>query len=548
MKITVAQLNPTVGDIDGNVGKALEVIERAAGERSQLVVLPELYITGYPPRDLLDRPAFIDEAQLGLERIVEATKTSASPGVLVGCPRPTGFTEGTGLYNCAVLISNGKIVFEQAKSLLPMYDVFDEARYFDPAKRISSVSFANVNIGFSICEDSWSDESIWDKNPYPYDPIRVLAKNGANLMINISASPFTVGKERTRYQLIRSHTRKHAVPFLFVNQVGGNDELIFDGRSLFMDEYGEVRAAFPPFVEAVRTIDAEHPGEEPPYQMQDEKEAVFEALVLGTRDYVRKCGFSKVVIGLSGGIDSSVVAVIASRALGSGNVTALSLPSPYSSKASVEDAKKLAANLGIRLEIIDISQTMNAYDGMLRKPFEGLASDVTEENIQARIRGNILMAFANKFDMLPLSTGNKSELAVGYCTLYGDMSGGLAVISDVPKTYVYKLAEWINRDGGIIPRNVIKKPPSAELKPRQRDQDVLPPYELLDPILEYYIDKECSLEEIVRHGFDRRIVTWVVEAVRRNEYKRKQAPPGLKITSKAFGSGRRMPIAAKYKG
>jgi NAD+ synthase (glutamine-hydrolysing) len=548
MKITIAQLNPTVGDIDGNVGKALDVIARAVRDQSDLVVFPELYITGYPPRDLLGRPAFIDEAQLGLERLVEATEASASPGVLVGCPRPTGFTEGTGLYNTAILISNGKVVFEQAKSLLPMYDVFDEARYFDPAKRIASVSFADHCIGFSICEDSWSDESIWDQNPYPYNPIHVLAKSGANLMINISASPFTVGKESMRYKLMRSQTRKHSVPFLFVNQVGGNDELIFDGRSLFMDEHGEVQAVLPPFIEAVRTVDIKHLEEQPPYQLQNEIEAVFNALVLGTRDYVRKCGFANVVIGLSGGIDSSVVAVIAAHALGAENVTALSLPSPYSSKTSIEDVEKLVANLGIRLEIIDISGAMKAYDNMLSKPFAGLEGDVTEENIQARIRGNVLMAFSNKFGMLPLSTGNKSELAVGYCTLYGDMSGGLAVISDVPKTFVYKLAEWINKDSDIIPQAIIKKPPSAELRPGQLDQDLLPPYEVLDPILEAYIDRGLSFEEIVRQGFDRRIAGWVLEAVRKNEYKRKQAPPGLKITSKAFGSGRRMPIAAKYKG
>jgi len=548
MKITIAQLNPTVGDIDGNVGKALDVVERAAAARSQLVVFPELFITGYPPRDLLDRADFIDEAQDGLRRLAEAAKDSAAPGILVGCPRRTGLTEGTGLYNSAVLLSEGGILLEQAKSLLPMYDVFDEARYFDPAKDISTMSFAGRSIGVSICEDSWSDASIWDRNPYPYDPIRVLAKGGADLMINISASPFTVGKEHTRHRLIRSHTRKHGVPFLFVNQVGGNDELIFDGRSLFMDEYGEVVAALPSFAEAVRTLDIGRETKDPPYRIQEDAEAVFQALVLGTRDYVCKCGFSKVVIGLSGGIDSSVVAVIASHAVGPANVTALSLPSPYSSAGSVEDAGRLCANLGVRIETIDISRTMKGYDEVLRKPFEGLESDVTEENIQARIRGNILMAFANKFGLLPLSTGNKSELAVGYCTLYGDMSGGLAVISDVPKTFVYKLADWINRNGEVIPRSIIEKPPSAELKPGQLDQDTLPPYEVLDPILEMCIDKEWSLEEIVRRGFDRRIVTWVVEAVRKNEYKRKQAPPGLKITSKAFGSGRRMPIAARYRG
>ncbi|MFH1754874.1 MAG: NAD+ synthase, partial [Candidatus Latescibacterota bacterium] len=519
----------------------------AAVERSDLVVFPELYITGYPPRDLLDQPAFIDEAQLGLERLVDATAECASPAVLVGCPRPTGFSEGTGLYNNVILVSQGKVVFEQSKSLLPTYDVFDEARYFDPAKRISTVAFAGENLGLSICEDSWSDASIWDQNPYPYDPIHVLAKGGASLMINISASPFTVGKERMRHQLIRGHARKHGVPFVFVNQVGGNDELIFDGRSLFVDKYGDVQAALPPFVEGLRTIDTGAGKDASTYQLQDEVEAVFQALTLGTRDYVQKCGFSKVVIGLSGGIDSSVTAAIAAEALGPGNVLALSLPSPYSSRASVEDTKQLVKNLGIGWEIIDISDTMSAYDGMLSKPFSGREKDVTEENIQARIRGNVLMAFANKFGLLPLSTGNKSELAVGYCTLYGDMSGGLAVISDVPKTFVYQIANWINRDGEVIPKAIIDKPPSAELKPGQLDQDILPPYDVLDPILESHIDRGRSLEEIVREGFERRTVAWVLDAVRKNEYKRRQAPPGLKITSKAFGSGRRMPIAAKYK-
>ncbi len=547
MKITMAQLNPTVGDIEGNISKTLEVIELANREKADLVVFPELFITGYPPRDLLYSPDFIDEAQAALEALVEETKRYGRLGVLIGCPRRTGFSEGRGFYNMAILISEGRIQFEQAKSLLPTYDVFDEDRYFDPARSITPFEFKGLWLGASICEDAWSDESIWGQNPYPFDPIRVLARSGAELIINISASPFSVGKEEVRFRLLRNHARKNGLPFLFVNQVGGNDELVFDGRSLFVDALGNVQVALPSFAEAIRTIDTERLAGPQSYQLEEEVETIFKALVLGTRDYIRKCGFSNVVMGLSGGIDSSVVAVIACHAIGPENVIALSLPSPHSSKSSVEDAKRLSDILGIRLEVVDISKAMKAYDSMLKSAFKGLEEDVTEENLQARIRGNILMAYANKFNLLPLSTGNKSELAVGYCTLYGDMSGGLAVISDVPKTMVYEIANYINRDGEVIPECILNKPPSAELKAGQLDQDVLPPYEVLDPILEAYIDMERPPEEIIREGFDPKIVEWVVDAVRKNEYKRKQAPPGLKMTSKAFGSGRRMPIAAKYR-
>jgi NAD+ synthase (glutamine-hydrolysing) len=546
MIFTMAQLNPTVGDIEGNVTKALDVIERAYGEQSELVIFPEMFITGYPPRDLLDRPAFIDEAQLALERLTEATKQYDPLGVLIGCPRPTGQIEGKGLFNVAILMAGGNIVFEQAKSLLPTYDVFDEDRYFDPARRITPFTFKDRCLGISICEDAWSDESIWSANPYPYDPIRVLAKGGADLLINISASPFTMGKEKTRYKLIRSHTRKNGLPFVMVNQVGGNDDLVFDGRSLFVDKLGNIQVALPAFVEAVRTIDTDNLEAPLPYKFEDEIEAMIKALVLGTRDYIRKSGFSKAVLALSGGIDSAVVAVIACQAVGPENVLALSMPSPYTSAASQADARKLAANLGIQLEELAITPAMEAYDKMLAEPFKGLGEGVTEENIQARIRGNLVMAFANKFDLLPLSTGNKSELSVGYCTLYGDMNGGLAVISDVPKTLVYRLALQINSGKEIIPQSIIDKPPSAELKPNQRDDDQLPPYEILDPILHAYIDRDSSIDEIVAGGFDRDTIEWVVDAVKKNEFKRKQAPPGLKMTSKAFGSGRRMPIAAKY--
>jgi NAD+ synthase (glutamine-hydrolysing) len=547
MRITMAQLNPTVGDLEGNVSKALDVITRASADRVDLIVFPELFITGYPLRDLVEQPAFMEETAVAIERIAEASKPFESLGIVIGCPRPTDRADGKGLHNAAILISKGRIEFEQAKSLLPTYDVFDEARYFDPARRIAAIPFKGEMLGLSICEDFWSDSTLW-KHHYPHDPIRILARSGAKLIINISASPFTVGKEQLRFELIRNHTRRHNIPFVFVNQVGGNDELVFDGRSLFVDALGEVQAALPSFEEAVHTIDTARFEKGEAYRFEDDVQAVFKALILGTRDYIRKCGFQKVVVGLSGGIDSSVVSVIAAKAIGPENVLTLSMPSPYSSKESIEDAERLAATLGMRIEIIEIAEAMKAYDKMLKKQFEGCETDVTEENIQARIRGNILMAFSNKFGLLPLSTGNKSELAVGYCTLYGDMSGGLAVISDVPKNFVYRLAEYINREGEIIPERVFEKLPSAELRPSQRDQDALPPYDVLDPILEAYIDGGLSLEEIVKEGFDRETVIWIIDAVRKNEFKRRQAPPGLKVTSKAFGSGRRMPIAAKYKG
>jgi NAD+ synthase (glutamine-hydrolysing) len=547
MRITIAQLNPVVGDIEGNVSRIADVLPIAAKDRADLVVFPELILTGYPPKDLLEFPGFISQVKAGLDRVVAVSASYHELGIVVGAPAPTAQPEGKPLFNTAFLVHAGKVLFQQPKMLLPTYDVFDELRYFKPGDSNDVVPFQNERLGLSVCEDFWNEPGAWAKRLYPFDPIDMLAGKGATLLINISASPFSVGKEAVRYRLLRDHAETHGLKFVFVNQVGGNDDLVFDGRSLVVDERGAARCVLPSFEEAVVTIDTADLGTAAPYELEREIVSVRKALVLGTRDYVRKCGFAKVVIGLSGGIDSAVTAAIAVDALGRENVLGIAMPSPYSSRESLEDAGELAKNLGIALEVIGISGLMDAYGGALDDAFKGLGEDVTEENIQARVRGNILMAFSNKFGYLPLSTGNKSELAVGYCTLYGDMSGGLSVISDLPKTMVFEVARLFNAGGTVIPERTIAKAPSAELKPGQKDQDTLPPYEVLDRILERHIDRHESVGEIVAAGFDADTVTWVVDTVRKNEYKRKQAAPGIKVTSKAFGSGRRMPIAAKYR-
>jgi len=542
MKVTIAQMNPTVGDIKGNMKKMEDVLSKTS---SDLIVFPELYITGYPPRDLLERREFIKKVQKANHEVTLLSKKYPERGILFGTVLPNKNEYGKGLYNSAVLVYNGKILIEEHKSLLPTYDVFDEARYFDPSSEISTVSFKNEILGISICEDAWNDPDLWLKRNYRIDPIEILVKKGATLLINISASPFTMGKDEIRYRIIRNHALKHKKRFIFVNQVGGNDELIFDGKSMYIDENGNLIDILPSFEEFIKTIDLglKNPV---PFTPEERISSVYRALVLGLRDYMRKCGFKKAVLGLSGGIDSAVTCCIAVEAMGSENVLGVSMPSEYSSEGSVKDSKKLAENLGIEFKIIPITPIFRSYLSTLKEHFEGRKEDVTEENIQARIRGNILMALSNKFGYLVLSTGNKSELAVGYCTLYGDMSGGLAVISDVPKTMVYELAYYINRESEIIPEEIIKKPPSAELRPDQLDQDTLPPYDILDRILHLYLDQYCTYEEIVKEGLDPETVRWVINAVNRNEYKRRQAVPGLKVTTKAFGTGRRMPIAAVY--
>jgi NAD+ synthase (glutamine-hydrolysing) len=547
MKVTVAQLNPVVGDVEGNLKKITNALEQCSRDSGELLVLPELFLVGYPPKDLLERQWFISKVKKGIEEIKHISKNYPEIGILVGAPTPTGKDIGRGLYNSAVFICNGEELFTQHKSLLPTYDVFDETRYFDTAYEVHVVSFKGEKLGISICEDIWNDPEIWLKRNYPFDPIKCLAEKGATLFINLSGSPYHVGKEEIRYSIVSNHARKHGIPFVFVNQVGANDDLIFDGNSMCVDKTGELLEAFPAFEERIKTVDLSLEGGKIKYISQEEIESVHDALVLGVQDYMKKCGFKKAVVGLSGGMDSALTCCIAKEAIGSENVLAVAMPSPYSSKESVDHSIELAKNLGIELKIISISSLFQSYIDSLKEHLKsGDEVDVALENIQARIRGNILMALSNEAGYLVLSTGNKSELSVGYCTLYGDMTGGLAVISDVPKTMVYKLAEYINRDSEIIPNGIIEKAPSAELKPDQKDEDTLPPYDILDKILYCYVHEAYSIKGIIDLGFDPEIVKWVVRAVDRNEYKRRQGALGLRVTSKAFGVGRRMPIAARY--
>ncbi len=546
MKIAMAQLNPTVGDFEGNLALIEKTLRSLDGARPDLVVFPEMFLTGYPPQDLLERDWFVERADRALAETLEISRSHAGVGILVGTISRNEDAVGKGLRNAAFLVKDGAVVAERHKILLPTYDVFDEARYFDPADRSDVVPFGDEILGISICEDAWSDPSLWRRRIYASDPIEEQARDGATVFVNISASPFSVGKDEVRRRLFTGHARRHGGTFVVVNQVGGNDELLFDGRSLCVAPDGRLLSYLAGFREEVAVVDtaSEEPGVG--FPPDDPVASVREALVTGLRDYVGKCGFSKVVLGLSGGIDSAVVCALAADALGPANVLGITMPSPYSSPGSIEDSRKLAENLGVSFEIVPISEIYESYMDTLEPHLEGREIGITEENIQARVRGNILMAHSNEYGSLLLSTGNKSELAVGYCTLYGDMSGGLGVISDVPKTMVYGLARCINAEREIIPEATIEKPPSAELRPDQQDQDTLPPYDVLDRILELYVDDGASLAAIVREGFDEATVRWVVGAVDANEYKRRQAAPGLRVTSKAFGTGRRMPIAARY--
>ncbi len=544
MKITLAQLNPVVGDVRGNCAKVAATLE-AEAPTTDLVVFSELFLTGYPPRDLLEKPVLIARVQEALEELVRLSARYPDTGLLVGAPQPTGKNIGKGLCNCAVLIHRGQVLLRQGKSLLPTYDVFDETRHFDPAGEVQVVPFKGEVLGITICEDAWYDPELWFRRLYPLDPIEIQAQQGATVLINISASPFQVGKEELRHRLLQPHARKYRLPLVYVNQVGGNDELIFDGRSLALDPEGEAIAVLPGFAEAVATVDLAQPGVPGRYAPQEPIASVHDALVLGLRDYLRKCGFSQAVVGLSGGVDSAVTCCLAAAALGRDNVLGVLMPSPYTSRASVADSEILARNLGVEVRLIPITPIYHSYREALAGPLKLGEIEVTLENIQARIRGNILMAISNKEGHMVLSTGNKSEIAVGYCTLYGDMSGGLSVLADVPKTMVYELAAFINRDREIIPVQIIRKAPSAELRPDQKDQDTLPPYDILDRIMDYYLTQRCSCADIIKLGFDPDTVKWVIRTIDRNEYKRRQAAPGLKITSKAFGMGRRIPIAAK---
>jgi len=547
LKITICQLNPLVGDIEGNAKKITGVLAQTKAQKPDLIIFPELFLTGYPPRDLLEKPWFIDRCSAAIRDLAEFSRDHPETGLMFGSPTPTGKDSGKGLFNSAIFIHNGRQLTAQHKTLLPSYDVFDEVRYFDSADSVGLIDFKGEKLGVTICEDAWNHPDLWPKRkPYDYDPVADLAKMGASLLINISASPFEAGKEMTRFELIGGHAKKHGLPFIYINQIGGNDELVFDGRSFGVDRNGHQAWSLPAFQDDVVTIDSTLPGKIAEIAVQDPIEEIFCALKLGVKDYFRKCGFNQAVVGLSGGIDSAVVAAVAAEALGPDNVLGITMPSPFSSQGSVDDSRKLADKLGIALKEISITEIYEKYLEILEPQFGEKPPDITEENIQARIRGNILMAFSNKFGHLVLTTGNKSELAVGYCTLYGDMSGGLAVISDIPKTMVYKLAEYINRDREIIPRAIITKAPSAELRADQKDQDTLPPYEVLDRILAGYLEDDLSIDQLAGQGLARDTVEWVIQAIRVNEHKRKQAAPGLKVTSKAFGGGRRMPIAARY--
>lgn len=540
MKLALLQLNPTVGDLLGNadlIANALQGIE------ADLAITSELALLGYPPRDLLLNEDFIRRSWQVLENL--AGKLAGCMPTLVGMATPNPAPEGRPLFNSAALLQNGRVAQTFHKTLLPTYDVFDEDRYFEPGRDPQILELDGIKMGISICEDVWNDRDFWRRRRYHTDPIEELVRAGAEAIINLSASPFTVGKQLHRETMLGGMARKYSVPFIYINQVGGNDDLVFDGRSCAFDADGKLIARGKGFEEDVVIVDPK--SRLGPIARDDftPEAEIWNALVLGTRDYCRKCGFKRVLLGLSGGIDSALTAAIASEALCPENVLAVLMPSPYSSLGSIDDSMELSRRLGIKTLTISITEIMESFDAGLKGAFQGLGKDVTEENIQARIRGNLLMALSNKYGSLLLTTGNKSELAVGYCTIYGDMSGGLAVISDVPKTMIYRIASWLNERRNVIPSAIMTKAPSAELRPWQTDQDSLPPYDVLDAILEKHIQQRQSAEEIAAQGFDEATVRHVLRLVKSAEFKRKQAAPGIKVTDRAFGSGWRMPIACK---
>ncbi|MGA7399840.1 MAG: NAD+ synthase [Candidatus Sulfotelmatobacter sp.] len=543
MKIALGQINPTVGDFSGNAAKIVKFSRRAQASGAGLVLFPELSVCGYPPRDLVERYSFVARNQETVEQIAAETH---GVSVICGLVTPAESETGKSVMNSAALLQDGRVAFLQSKMLLPTYDVFDEMRNFAPAKSQSLFSFRGNRVALTICEDAWNDKLFWPKRLYTVDPIESLVRAGGNIVLNISASPFWIGKREIRRDMLAAIARHHKVPVAMVNQVGGNDSLVFDGSSIVLNAEGKIIAQGSSFEEDLIFFDSNALIGEMHQQMEGEDASVYAALVLGTRDYMRKCGFQKAIVGLSGGIDSSLTAVIAADAVGSENVIGVGMPGPYSSPGSIEDARILAKNLGIRFELISIDGVFEAYQKALKEVFAGQKEDTTEENLQSRARGTLLMALSNKFGAIVLSTGNKSELGVGYCTLYGDMVGGLAVISDVPKTLVYRLSHYVNSRRLVIPQATLEKPPSAELRPDQKDSDSLPPYEILDAVLEDYVEDAHSVERIAAdHGFDIEVVRRVVRMVDRAEYKRQQAAQGIKISPKAFGFGRRFPIAAK---
>jgi NAD+ synthetase len=544
VKIALAQINPIVGDFTGNLEKIISASRRAASQGARLTVFSELVLCGYPPADFLEKPSFLARCRRAVDELAGATRDLPT-AVLVGVALPAGAESGKPAVNAAVLLDGGKVLLEQHKRLLPFYDIFDEQRYFAPSKPQQVVELDGLRLAITICEDSWNDKNFWPRRLYAVDPVEELMRQEPAVQINLSSSPFWHGKREIRRRMLAAIARRDRIPVLISNQVGGNDSLIFDGSSLALNAQGELIAQAASFEEDLVLVD---PFDAPvvPAPEDDDTEAAYRALVLGTRDYVRKCGFKKVLVGLSGGIDSALVACIASEALGAENVVGVGMPSPYSSSGSIDDSRQLAANLGIRFEVIGISGLFAEFTRTLEPLFAGMKPDTTEENIQSRIRGCLLMALSNKYSALVLTTGNKSEMAVGYCTLYGDMVGALAVIGDLVKTRVYAVCHWLNREREVIPRAILEKPPSAELRPDQKDTDSLPPYEVLDPILEGYVERYETPEEIARaHKLPLELVQQVVRLVERSEYKRQQAAPVLKVTSKSFGMGRRFPIAVK---
>ena len=555
MRIALAQLNFTVGAFDANFARMEQAVARAREAAADLVVFSELAATGYPPRDLLLRAGFIDANLALVDRL--AALSDDRLGIVAGFVDRNPRAEGKDLCNAVAVCRGGRVIARRHKCLLPTYDVFDEDRYFEPARTVSPVDFRGVRLGVHICEDLWNSADVLPRRLYHRDPIAELAEQGAQLFINLSSSPYDRTKAEVRRRLVRHAARRHGRYFFYVNQVGGNDEIVFDGHSLACDPTGEVVLRGRDFEEDLLVYDvpdgalaAEASGPGVPGVLRrvsdTTTEAAWKALVLGLGDYVRKCGFSRAVLGVSGGVDSALTACLAVEALGPGQLLTVSMPTRYSSDHSLRDARELAANLGVSHRVIDIDAVFQAHLDALAPSFAGTAPDVTEENIQARVRGTVLMALSNKLGAILLTTGNKSELAVGYCTLYGDMAGGLAVISDVPKTLVYELARFANRSGARIPVSTLTKPPSAELRPDQKDTDSLPPYDVLDPIVEAYVERDLSPGAIVELGFDRALVARVTHLVDVNEYKRRQAAPGIRITTKAFGMGRRFPIAARF--
>jgi NAD+ synthetase len=543
MKIHIGQINPTVGALSSNAELIRRAYDDGVRAGADVVMVPELAVVGYPPRDLLDREVFVSAALEIREALAAMTGDTA---LIFGCITRNQSWCGKPFHNTAVVAQKGHILLEQHKALLPTYDVFDELRYFEPVPTVQAIDLFGRRVGVSICEDFWFDDEVLGTKLYCNNPVDQLARQGVEVLLNISASPFNTGKRKSRYELFGRIARRYDVPMVYVNQIGGNDELLFDGSSIVLDKNGETIYCAPAFEESGAIVHLTGSPCESVMALGKEEE-IARGLILGLRDYIRKCGFKDVVVGLSGGIDSAVCATLAVEALGAQNVTGIAMPSKFSSQGSIDDARDLAQNLGIAFHVVPIDDVYQPYERAFNDLFGVEKFDTTNENVQARIRGNILMAWSNRTGAMVVSTGNKSELAVGYCTLYGDMAGGLALLGDVYKTMIYRIAAWLNREREVIPRSSITKPPSAELRPNQTDQDTLPPYDVLDGILKLYVEEWKEVDEIAAAGYDRELVERILRAVDTNEFKRRQAAPTIRVSTKAFGSGRQMPIAQRWR-